>query len=83
MSVQIAVRIPDALATQVDELVASGSYPSRAEVVRAGLEAVVEREQQRQIDEAIVAGYQQHPPELVEDRWADVAGRELIAEEPW
>lgn len=67
----------------MDELVAAGRYATRADAVRAGLQAVVEQERQRAIDEAIVEGYRRHPPTQAEERWAATAGRELIAEEPW
>lgn len=67
----------------MDELVASGRYATRADAVRAGLETIVEREQQRDIDQAIAEGYRRHPPTKVEERWAETAGQDLIAEEPW
>ncbi|HVL99540.1 MAG TPA: ribbon-helix-helix domain-containing protein [Egibacteraceae bacterium] len=83
MTQQIAVRIPDELAHEMDGLVAAGRFASRADAVRAGLEAVIERERQRRIDEAIVEGYRRHPPTKAEERWAANSGRELIADEPW
>lgn len=47
MSTQIAVRLPDDLVAFIDELVASGEVPSRADVVRRALQ----REQRRRIAE--------------------------------
>lgn len=66
----------------MDGLVASGRYATRAEAVRAGLETIIEQEQQRAIDKAITEGYRRQPPTQAEERWVE-AGRELIADEPW
>lgn len=82
MSQQIAVRIPDDLVRALDDLVAAGRYATRADAVRAGVQAVVAAERERRIDEQIAEGYRAHPPTPAEGRWAD-AGRDLIAEEPW
>lgn len=82
MTLQIAVRIPDELAQEMDRLVSSGRYATRAEAVRAGLETIVEQERQRAIDQAIVDGYRRQPPTPAEERWVET-GQELIAEEPW
>ena len=80
---QIAVRLPLPLLADLDELVASGAYRSRAEAVRAGVEAVTRLEQRRQIDRAIVEGYTRQPPTEAEDRAALASLREAILEEPW
>lgn len=80
---QLAVRIPDALVEQIDALVAAGRYATRADAIRAGLVAVIEQERARRLDEAIVDGYRRHPATAAEERWAERAGRDLIAEEPW
>jgi Arc/MetJ-type ribon-helix-helix transcriptional regulator len=80
---QVAVRIPDELVSELDGLVAQGRFATRAEAIRAGLVAILERERERQLDEAIVEGYRRIPPTPAEHAWADAAGRELIAEEPW
>ena len=80
---QIAVRLPLPLLADLDELVASGAYSSRAEAVRAGVEAVTRLEQRRQIDRAIVEGYTRQPPTEAEDRAALASLREAILEEPW
>lgn len=80
---QIAVRLPEKLLGELDALVASGVYESRAAAVRAGVEAITALEHRRQIDRAIVAGYQLTPPTALDHDAALVSLRDAIAEEPW
>ena len=80
---QIAVRVPCSLLSDLDDLVADGAYESRAEAVRAGIEAVTRLEHRRQIDRAIVDGYTRQPPTEAENRAAIASLREAILEEPW
>ena len=80
---QIAVRLPEELLAEVDELVAQGVYDSRAAAVRAGLEAVAESERRRQIDRAVIAGYRRIPPYEVEHESAVASLRDAILDEPW
>jgi len=82
-SEQIAVRLPQQLLSDLDQLVADGRYESRAAAVRAGVEAVTELERRRQIDRAIVDGYRRIPPTPSEDAAALTSLRDAIAEEPW
>ena len=80
---QIAVRLPEKLLEELDALVASGAYESRAAAVRAGVEAITAIEHHRQIDRAIVACYQRMPPTAPDHDAALVSLRDAIAEEPW
>ena len=80
---QIAVRLPEQLLAELDDLVRRGVYDSRAAAVRAGVEAVTELERRRAVDVAIVEGYRRVPPTEAEDRAAVASTREAIAEEPW
>ena len=80
---QIAVRLPEELLNDLDALVASGVYESRAAAVRAGVEAITALEHRRQIDRAIVAGYQRTPPTAIEHDAAVASLRDAVAEEPW
>ncbi len=82
-SEQIAVRLPKELLGELDALVANGVYESRAAAVRAGVEAITALEHRRQLDRAIVAGYQRTPPTTVDRAAALVSLRDAIAEEPW
>ena len=80
---QIAVRLPETLLSDLDELVTSGAYESRAAAVRAGIETVARIERQRRTDRAVVDGYERTPPTAREDSAASASLREAILEEPW
>jgi Arc/MetJ-type ribon-helix-helix transcriptional regulator len=80
---QIAVRLPQELLEQVDDLVARGVYESRAAAVRAGVEAVTESERRRQIDRAVIDGYRRSPAGEAEREAAIASLRDAILEEPW
>ncbi|MGI8900681.1 MAG: ribbon-helix-helix domain-containing protein [Nocardioides sp.] len=80
---QIAVRLPERLLGELDELVAKGSYESRAAAVRAGVEAIIALEDRQRIDQAILEGYGRIPPQAGEDDGAIESLRDAIAEEPW
>ena len=82
-SEQIAVRLPEQVLSELDQLVASGVYKSRAAAVRAGIEAIMRIERQQRTDRAIIHGYQQTPPTAGEDHEAVASLREAILEEPW
>ena len=80
---QIAVRLPEELLADLDDLVARGVYESRAAAVRAGIEAVRELDRRRLTDRAIVAGYRR-VPQTPEERQSAIASlRDAIEEEPW
>jgi Arc/MetJ-type ribon-helix-helix transcriptional regulator len=80
---QIAVRIPEPLLSDLDALVKTGAYESRAAAVRAGIEAIMKLEHQRQTDRAVVDGYTRQPPTETEDHAALASLREAILDEPW
>ena len=82
-SEQIAVRLPEELLTELDNLVDRGIYESRAAAVRAGIEAVMELDRRRQIDRAVIEGYRQSPSTKAERKAAIASLREAILEEPW
>jgi len=83
MTVQLVTRIPDALARRIDTLVATGAFTSRSEVVRAGLEALLEQQRREAIGQAIVEGYRRIPQSEDDLGWSDEATAAMIAEEPW
>lgn len=83
MTVQLVTRIPDDLAVAIDGLVASGVFASRSEAVRAGLDAVVDRERRGAVGRAIVAGYQRIPQAGDDLERSDASTAAMIAEEPW
>ena len=83
MTVQLVTRVPDAVAEAIDRLVTAGMFSSRSDAVRAGLEAVVERERRTAIGRAIVDGYQRIPQDGDDLAWSDTATAAMIVEEPW
>jgi Arc/MetJ-type ribon-helix-helix transcriptional regulator len=80
---QIAVRLPEELLNELDALVATGVYESRAAAVRAGVEAITALERRREVDRVIVAGYELTPPTATERDAALASLRDAIAEDPW
>jgi Arc/MetJ-type ribon-helix-helix transcriptional regulator len=83
MSFQIAVRIPDALAGQLDELVASGRFDTKADAVRAALDALIDAERRADVGRRIVEGYRKVPQDDVDVAAAAEAASRSIDEEPW
>lgn len=81
--VQLVTRIPDEIAEAIDDLVTARVFASRSAAVRAGLEAVIERERRAATGEAIVRGYARIPQERDDIQWSDAATAAMIAEEPW
>lgn len=83
MSRQIAVRIPDALAASLEDLVSTGRFETRAEAVRVALEALIEAERRRRVGELIADGYRRLPQDDEEVDAARLAAIRSIEEEPW
>lgn len=83
MTIQIAIRIPDGVAEGLDRLVSDGHYPNRTAAVRAAVEDLIESRTRQSVDQAIIDGYTRIPPTKEEQHWADVAGRDMLTEDPW
>jgi Arc/MetJ-type ribon-helix-helix transcriptional regulator len=83
MSFQIAIRIPEILAQQLEELVASGRFDTKADAVRAALEALVDAERRADVGRRIVEGYRKVPQDDVDVAAAAEAASRSIDEEPW
>ena len=83
MSMQIAIRIPTALAERLDALVASGAYETRADAVRTALEALLDAERRADVGRRIVDGYRRIPQDDAEVAAAEDAASRSIDEEPW
>jgi Arc/MetJ-type ribon-helix-helix transcriptional regulator len=83
MSEQIAVRIPDAVAKSLEELVASGRFETKADAVRSALEAMLESERRRRIGQLIADGYRRVPQDDEELEAATAAAIRSVHEEPW
>ncbi len=80
---QLVTRIPELVAAEIDRLVASGSFESRSDLVREALVFYLDRLRRDEIGRQIVEGYLRIPETEEELRWAEVAGREMVEEEPW
>ena len=80
---QIAVRIPEELLVELDDLVRRGVYESRAAAVRAGIEAIAALDRRRRIDAAVIEGYRRLPAGAADAASALASLRDAIAEEPW
>jgi Arc/MetJ-type ribon-helix-helix transcriptional regulator len=83
MSEQIAVRIPRGLAESLEELVSEGRFETKAEAIRAGLEALVDGERRRTVGELIADGYRRLPQDEDDVDAARLAAIRSIEEEPW
>jgi Arc/MetJ-type ribon-helix-helix transcriptional regulator len=83
MSEQIAVRIPDILAKSLEDLVTRGRFETKAEAVRAALEALVDEERRRRVGELIADGYRRIPQDDDDVDAARLAAIRSIEEEPW
>jgi Arc/MetJ-type ribon-helix-helix transcriptional regulator len=80
---QIAVRLPEELLVELDDLVRRGVYDSRAAAVRAGIEAIAELDRRHRIDAAVIEGYRRLPAGEVDAASALASLRDAIAAEPW
>ena len=47
----------------MDEVISSGRFANRSDVLRAGLELILREEREREIDAAYARGYGRHPQE--------------------
>ena len=83
MSIQIAIRIPGALAEELESLVSSGRFETKADAVRSALEALVDAEHRADVGRRIVEGYRRVPQEDVDVASAHEAAVRSIGEEPW
>ena len=83
MSKQIAIRIPATLAEELDALVGSGRFETKADAVRSALEALVDAERRADVGRKIVEGYRRVPQEEVDLAAATEVATRTIDEEPW
>jgi Arc/MetJ-type ribon-helix-helix transcriptional regulator len=81
--VQLVTTVDAATAKAIDDLVAAGTYASRAEAFRAGLFKVVAEAHRSDTAESILAGYERLPETEEELEQARAATIAMIAEEPW
>jgi Arc/MetJ-type ribon-helix-helix transcriptional regulator len=82
MATQLAIRLSDETLEALDRLVRAGAYPTRTEAVRAAVEILVSDSERREIEAAIIAGYDESP-DAPEDAWLESATKALVSAEPW
>ena len=75
MTIQVPVRLTEEDVAALDEVVASGRFASRSDVLRTALEGLLREEREREIDEAYRRGYGAHPQE----EWIGESGLAALA----
>jgi Arc/MetJ-type ribon-helix-helix transcriptional regulator len=75
--------MPDDRVAELDALVASGAFATRAEVVREAVTRLLKTLEEEAIDRAIVEGYTRIPQTDEEREWAEWSARRSIEAEPW
>lgn len=80
---QIAVKLPDGLVRELDDLVAQGLFSSRSSAVRRAIEIVVSRQRRDALEEAYANAYRQAPESDSELAEARRLATQAIEDEPW
>ena len=80
---QLVTRVDAALVQAIDELIATGAYETRSDVVRIAVERLVDQHRRDAIGRQIVDGYQRMPQTDEELAGVDEAAVAMILEEPW
>jgi Arc/MetJ-type ribon-helix-helix transcriptional regulator len=83
MTIQIAVKLPDDLVGQIDQLVERGGFDSRSQAVRTGLEAIVADRRRQELDDRYRAAFLRSPETTAEADDATRLAIDSINEEPW
>jgi Arc/MetJ-type ribon-helix-helix transcriptional regulator len=83
MTVQVAVKLPDGLASELDRLVEGGAFDSRSQALRAGLETIISARQRAQLDARYRDALARVPETSQEIAEAAHLAVEAIHEEPW
>ena len=80
---QIAVKLPDGLVRELDELVAQGLFSSRSSAVRRAVEIIVAAQRRDALDAAYANGYREVPESESELAEARRLATRAIDDEPW
>lgn len=83
MTIQVAVKLPDELVAELDRLVAAGSFASRSQAIRSGLEAVVAGRHREEIDLRYREAMTRLPETDEEIAEATRLAIDSINDEPW
>lgn len=80
---QLVTRIDDDTAAAIDALVDGDHFASRSDVVRAGVQQLIDERRRQEIGDEIIAGYQRTPETADELAAARANARAMIVDEPW
>jgi Arc/MetJ-type ribon-helix-helix transcriptional regulator len=80
---QIAVKLPDRLVQELDDLVAQGVFPNRSSAVRRAVEAIVAITRRDALERAYAEGYRRLPESESELAAARRLAVQAIDDEPW
>jgi len=83
MTKQIAVKLPDDLVDELDRLVQGGTFDSRSQAIRTGIEAMVARQHHQEVDQRFRDGAARHPETIEDIDEATALAISSIQEEPW
>lgn len=83
MTTQIAVKLPDALVEELDQLIERGAFDNRSQAVRAGLETMVIARRREELDRRYREALEQLPETREELAEATRLAVDSIHEEPW
>jgi Arc/MetJ-type ribon-helix-helix transcriptional regulator len=83
MTRQIAVKLPDDLVDEVDRLVREGTFVSRSQAIRTGIEAMVAQQHRQEIDQRFRDGAGRLPETIADIDEATALAISSIQEEPW
>ena len=83
MTKQIAVKLPDDLVDELDRLVQGGTFDSRSQAIRTGIEAMVARQRRQEVDQRFRDGAARLPETIEEIDEATALAISSIHDEPW
>ena len=83
MTKQLAVKLPDDLVDELDRLVQAGTFDSRSQAIRTGIEAMVARHHRQEIDQRFRDGAARSPETIEDLDEATALAISSIDEEPW
>lgn len=83
MTVQIAVKLPDGLASELDNLVSRGEFKSRSQVLREGLETILANRERERLRACYREALEREPETSAEVGDATRLAIESIEDEPW
>ncbi len=83
MTIQIAVKLPDRLVSELDVLIANGAFANRSDAVRRGIEALVVTGRRQDIEQRYREGFTKRPETTEEMLDAERLAFEAIDAEPW